>query len=393
MSTPVGPVIYSIQVNGQTIPEFPIDVELRQAWGRHDIFIVRIEYNRSFLGMNTLALWPDNAPVQIVWGRRPSNIQTWYGYVNHHNLAANADSGSTATQITYYCLGTSKVMNSDTNMNWDSVTPTYIAKTIARKYGLRAVLTSTDWVLPFETQANESDFCFMNKIAQKTGFRFWVSGGTLYFIDPAVILQGGNFQSVPSFRMDKMYTQVDTVRQFDMNEGDNIPGAAVAYRSIYGVDNDSGLLFQATANSLNTPAISQIKTDRTVPSYTEAQKIVQAWESMNQWWISARAELFGDVALYPGKIVYLDGLHMPAKTRGYWIVSAATHVLRSSRVSDTYDSRYVSQVELLRNTTGVLPTIKAVNNINPEIMACNLSSGSTWMAQSAVVLYDGKFSV
>jgi hypothetical protein len=393
LSTAVGPVIYAIEVNGETVTDFPLDVELRQAWGRHDLFFIRIEYNRTYLNLSTQKLWPDNATIKIIWGRRPSNIQTWYGYVNHHNISANADSGSTAPQITYVCIGTSKVMNSDTNMRWDSVTPTYIARSIAKKYGLRAVLTSTDWLLPFETQANESDFCFMNKIANKTGFRFWVSGGTLYFIDPAVVLRGGNNQAIPTFRLDKMFTKIDTVRQFDMNEGDNIPGQTIAHRSIYGIDDASGLVFQATANTRNSPVISQIKTDRTAPSYSEAQSIVQAWESMNQWWISAKAELFGDVALYPGKIIYLDGLHMPQNTKGYWIVSSATHVLKSSRTTYPYDSRYVSQVEILRNTTGSAPIFKEVIAINPEIMPCTLRSGTAWTAQAATVLYDGRLSV
>lgn len=393
MATPVGPVIYGIEVNGEVVADFPFDVELRQAWGRHDLFILRIEYNRTYLGLSKIKLWPDNAPVKIVWGRRPSNIQTWYGYVNHHNVSANADSGSSAPQITYVCVGTSKIMNSDVSMHWDSVTPTYIARTIAAKYGLRAVLTSTDWVLPFETQANESDFQFLNKIADKVGFRCWISGGTLYFIDPAVVLSGGNAQAIPSFRLDKMFTQTDTVRQFDMNQGSNIPGSTVAFRSIYGVDDQSGLVFQATANTINNPQISQIKIDRTVPSYSEAQKIVQAWESMNQWWISAKAELFGDVALYPGKVILLDGLHIPQDAKGYWIVAAATHVLKSSRVSYPFESRYVSQVEIIRNTTGTIPKFKSVDSISPEIMPCNLQLGTTWVAQSATILYDGVQSV
>jgi len=393
MSSPVGPVVYSVEVNGILLSDFPIDVELRQKWGRHDIFNLRLEYNRTYLGMNKLAIWPNNAPVKIVWGRRPSNIQTWYGYVNHHNVNAQADSGSTATQIQYSCLGTSKPMNTDRNRQWGQVTPTYIARKIAGEYGLRAVLTSTNWILPYEVQANESDFCFLNRIAEKVGYRFWVSGGTLYFIDPAVVLSGGNQQAIPAFRLDKMFTQTDTIRQFDMNEGDNLPGAAIAYRSIYGLDKNSGQVFQATAKTASSPVITQIKSDRNVTSFSEAQNIVQAWESMNQWWISAKAELFGDVALYPGKIIYLDGLHMTPDTRGYWIVSAATHVLKSSRVSYTRESRYVSQVEILRNTSGQIPNIKNVSSISPEIVECILQPDHRWIAKSAAVVYDGVLSV
>lgn len=393
MSTPLGPVVYGIEINKVLVTDFPLDVELRQAWGRHDLFFIRIEYPRTFIGMNTLKIWPDNAPVKIVWGRRPNNIQTWYGYVNHHNVSGNSDSGSKAIQVTYVCIGSSKPMNTDKNRTWGNVTPTYIARKIASEYGFRTVLTSTDWLLPYEVQANESDFCFLNRIADKVGYRFWVSGGTLYFIDPAVILQQNNQQSIPSFRMDKMYTKLDTIREFYMNEGDNLPGAAIAFRTVYGLDENSGNVFQATADTANSPSISQIKSDRHVASYNEAKNIVQAWESLNQWWISAKAELFGTSALYPGKLIYLDGLQMPPHTRGYWIVASSTHILKASGSSYPVEDKFISQVEIIRNATGLIPTSKNISQINPEFVSCNLNTKGKWTSTSLAVLYDGVLSV
>lgn len=389
MPSPLGPVIYGIEVNQLSVTDFPLDVELTQAWGMHDLFLIRIEYPRTFLGMNNLKIWPQNAPVKIIWGRRPSNIQTWYGYVNHHNVSENADSGSKAVQITYVCIGTSKPMNTDRNRTWGNVTPTYIARKIFSSYGLRAVLTSTNWILPYEVQANESDFCFLNRMAGKVGYRFWVSGGTGYFIDPAVVLQKNNQQAIPAFRMDKMYTKIDTVREFSLNEGDNLPGAAIAFRSVYGLDKNSGSVFHATANTTNSPLITQLKSDRHVASINEAKNIVQAWESMNQWWISAKAELFGTSALYPGKLIYLDGLQMPPHSRGYWIVSAAEHVLKASGSSYPVEDKYISRVEILRNNTGLSPATKNFSSINPEFIACRLNTQGTWIADSAPTIYDG----
>jgi phage protein D len=390
MSTPVGPVIYAVYVNEVLITDFPLDTELRQEWGKHDMMFFRIEYPRTFIRFSQMKLWPDNAPIRVIWGRKPSNIETWYGYVNHHNVSGNADSGSKAIQVTYTCIGTSKPMNTDKNRTWGEVTPTYIARTIAQEHGMRAVLTKTNWVLPYEVQGNESDFHFLNRIGEKVGFRFWVSGGTLYYIDPAVVLDGINKQSVASFRLDKMFTQVDTVRQFSLDEGDNLPGAAVTSRSIYGVDENSGTIFQLSANQGSS--VSEIKTDSHVTSLNEAGNLIAAWQSLSQWWISAKAELFGTAALYPGKLVYLDGLQMPQNSKGYWIVSAATHVLKSSGTTYSVDDKFVSQVQLLRNTGGTIPNIKGYNNVSPEFIACTLQ-GSKWQATSMATLYDGVMSV
>jgi len=389
MTLPLGPVVYSIWINDQLVTDTPLDVELRQGWGMHDMFFLRIEYYRQYLLTHRLPLWPDNAPIRIVWGMRPSNIQTWYGYVNHHTVDANADSGSQAMQITYVCLGTSKPMNTDKSRQWGAVTPTYIAKKIAGEYGFRCVLTSTNWVLSYEVQANESDFCFLNRIADKVGYRFWVSGGTLYFIDPSVVLQSSSVQAIPSFKMDKLFTKLDTVRQFHMNEGGNLPGAAIAYRSIFGLDKNSGSVFQVTANTNNSPTISQYKSDRPVDNLSEAQYLVAAWEGMNQWWQSATAELYGSTIIYPGKVVYLSGNQMPPNTEGYWIVGAVTHVLKSSWSTSFQSDRFFSRVELMKNTTGISPILKNVTSLSPEFIDCKLQQNQTWIATQATVIYDG----
>lgn len=379
-------------MNGLLTSEFPLDTELCQAWGQHDIFLIRLEIPRNF-SLAKLKLWQANAPVEIVFGRRPSNIQTWYGYINHRNVKENASSGSEAVQITYVCIGTSKPMNTDRNRAWGEVSPTYIARKIAAEYGFRAVLTKIDWVLPYETQANESDFCFLNRIAQKVGYRFWVSGSTLYFIDPAVIIQGANKRSVPSFSMDKLFTQIDSMRRFSLNEGDNIPGAVIANRSIYGLDNNSGDVVKLFAN--NTTQKSDIEATMTqsyLPSLNQAQNLVNAWQRLNQFWICASAELFGNIFLYPGKLVYLSGNQMTQDTQGYWIVSAANHVLRKGGSTLSTADKYVTQVELLRNSSNIYPSLKNVSGILPEFTACKLQQ-NRWLAVSQPVIYDGVVSV
>ena len=197
--------------------------------------------------MATITPWADNAPVQITWGRQPQTIMTWYGYVNHHKMATIADSGTHNLQYTYYCIGTSKPMNTVASKAWGSVTPTYIAQQMAAKYSLRCVVTSTTWVLTNEVQANETDFQYMNRVASKTGYRFWVSGGTMYFIDPAVVLVATSTQLVPNYFMYKRLDWQDTIRDFQKYQGDNLPGSQVATRNLYGIDPLTGAFFTATA--------------------------------------------------------------------------------------------------------------------------------------------------
>lgn len=384
MPVPVGPVIYQIYVNGQLIPDRPLDVSLEQTWAMHDLFSIRIEYNRGY-PMSAIVPWADNAPVQIVWGRRPNALQTWYGYVNHSEQASNADSGTHNLQYTYYVLGTSKPMNTENSFVWGNVSPTYIAKQMALRYHLRSVLTSTSWVLSNETQANMSDFAYLNYIAQKVGYRPWVSGGTLYFTDPAVILAGTARQGVPAYRQDKLMTQQDTMRDFKLLTGDNLPGSAVAQRQISGIDSTTGHLFTVSSGS---GSISKTNTVRVAQSYGEASQIIGAWQNLSQFWIGATAELFGWSLLYPGKVIYLDGTALPGGNIGYWIVVSVKHILKNSYTGLATNDKYVTQVVVMRNNSGTLPKLKGTNVISPEFVPCTVNNG-TWFSSSLQTIYDG----
>jgi hypothetical protein len=383
----VGPVVYTIYVNGVLSNEFPVDIELRQAWGQHDIFYIRIEY-KKMITYNNKSLWPNNAAIRIIWGQAPSNLQIWYGYVNHHTIDANSDSGSNVMQVTYTCTGTSKPMNTDKTRTWGEVTGTYLAKKIASEYGFRAILSQTDWVLPYEVQSNESDFHFLNRIADKVGYRFWVSGGTLYFIDPIVVLQGSGGQGVPTFYLDKSFLYMDTVRNFNMSLGDNIPGGAQTIRNIYGIDEATGMPFNIKANNATaTTNVSQITTEWPVATINEAQNLVNAWQGRSQFWLAATAELYGTSYLYPGKLVYLQGNQLNKEALGYWIVASADHVMRTSGTSNPTNDRYVTYVELIKNETNILPKLKNIQKISPEFTTCNTISG-IWKSTNQSVVYD-----
>ena len=379
---PVGPVVYSVTVNGTAIPDWVLDVELLQTWGYHDIFIVRIEYNRAY-PMGTITPWADNAPVQIMWGRQPQTIVPWYGYVNHHKLSANSDSGTHNMQYTYYCIGTSKPMNTVASMAWGSVTPTYIAQQMALKYSLRCVVSSTTWILTDEIQASESDFQYMNRIAAKTGYRFWVSGGTMYFIDPAVVLIATSTQLVPNYYMYKRLDWQDTIRDFQKYQGDNLPGSLVATRNLYGIDPITGQFFTATAGS---GSYTQTNTVRTATSLSDAQSHVNSWQALSQWWIAGTAELFGTTLLYPGKVVHLQGDAMPAVDSGFWIIGSTRHLLKMSGTSVPTSDKYVTKVSVLRNSTAVIP-YKSAQQVAPEFVTMSLSGG-VWMSSDTSVIAD-----
>jgi hypothetical protein len=212
-----------------------------------------------------------------------------------------------------------------------------------------------------------------------------VSGGTLYLVDPAVVLVGAGQTTVPTYAMDKRLYWQDTIRNFSKLQGDNLPGAPVATRSVFGVDTTTGKLVQARAG---TGSIQQHSTTRVATSLGEAQQHVQAWHNLSQWWIAATAELFGNVSLYPGKVVNLTGNGMLAGDQGTWLVSSARHLMKMSGTGYTASDKYVTQVALTRNASGPQPAVKGAVRITPEIVGCALSSG-VWYSTSGAVITDG----
>lgn len=381
----IGPVVYSLTVNGTAIKDTPFNVSIEQAWGFHDIVAIRFEYNPN-LNKATILTWPINAPVKLVWGQAPQTLQTWYGYVNHSEQKSNSDNGAKTLQYTFYCIGTSKPMNTQVSKNWGSVTATYIAKQMAKKYHLRCVVSTNSWVMPNIVQVAQSDFQFMNYIAQKAGMRFWVSGGTLYLIDPASVMTSSAQQGVPTFLQDKSQTKQDTMRDFQVLQGDNLPGSNVAQRSVSGVDATSGHVLSA---STGAGQINIINTSRVVSSYSEAQSVLAGWQSLSQFWTGASAELFGNTLVYPGKLVYLQGNGLPGGNVGYWLVVYAKQLLKSSMTSSPIHDRYVTQVILMRNSSATVPKISNTHVISPEFTECVYSDGA-WYSTNQSVIRDGQ---
>lgn len=382
VATAVGHTVYITTVNGTVVTDLILNVSITQQWGQHDIAEIRIEYNRG-QDMSDITPWADGALVYLQWGRSPATLTPWYGYVSHNELAGNADSGSHNLQYTYYCIGTSMVMNTMTSKLWGSTTASDIAKQMATKYSLRCVVTTSSTILTDVMQASMSDFQFMNQLAQKVGYQFWVSGGTMYFVDPAVFFVASTSTGVSYYRQDKLVDQQDTMRDFRVVRGNNLPGATVGTRTVYGIDSTTGQLVQSTSTSTSTMAI--VDTSRVATSLADAQQQQQSWSNLSQMWIGGTAELFGDQTLYPGKLVYLDGTALPGSNIGYWVLSATKHVLIVSYSPSPLDDNFQTQAQLIRNAGQTEPNYTGTMTISPEFVTCT-QSGTKWISSDQSVI-------
>lgn len=382
------PTILAVYING--IPydnAIPIlDARLIQKFGHHDRFIIRAEVpTQSINSMTSMTLWPDDVPIAIKWGRQP-DIQTWYGYVNHKEVSSVAESGTNAPQITYVCIGTSAVLDPATNRKWENVSPTYMATQIAAENNLRAITTPSSTVLTYETQVGESNHQFLVRMAQKTGLRYWASGGTLYMIDPITAIQGIGQTAIPTFTSNKVPKLVDTCRHFQYKRGKNIPGSVMSNRVVYGLDAANGTPFSAVAPAPVTTKRTSINISYATQTASDANARVKAWANLSQFWIQASTQLYGSTNIYPSKLIQLVGNALADNAIGVWLVHDVEHSITLSGKAAGLDT-FISTATIIRNTDQ-LQAVSMANTrpINPEFTTMTLDANGNWLSTNQSVV-------
>lgn len=385
LMTAVGKVVFSAAVNDVADSFTPLDFELRQSWGQQDMLLGRtvVPKGRSAALLQT---WPEGSPVQVTWGRPPQALQSWYGYLNHAEVSTNDDMTGQNVQLVYAITGTSKPMLGDVAKTWTGYTLSGIATFLARKYGLRAVITQFSTILPSEAQANESDWAFLNRIAVKYGARVWISGGTLYLVDPVAIMSGASNFVVPTYTINKYSYIQDSAANFKVLTGDNLPGAVKMNHTISGMDS-GGNVYTVRQDGADPTVGDIVQSSWHASSPSQAKALVNAEASLSQFSQVATVDCMGFGLIYPGKIIALAGDALPDGNSGNWIVASATHIAKQGGTPDATKDSYITRCTILRNQKGY-PLIKGVQKISPELMPCVLR-GNVWQAQSIGTVIEG----
>lgn len=124
--------------------------------------------------------------------RQGSMLKVQWGYCNgvmskiHNVVVRDVEARySRSVDATVRCLDATKGMNSSCRTYlWENVTSSDIARKIAKKYNLSAVVDDTSKVWTSIPQSNVTDFDFLKSLADKElngNFESFVRGGTLYF--------------------------------------------------------------------------------------------------------------------------------------------------------------------------------------------------------------------
>lgn len=346
-------------------------VEVIGEQGSHEIAIITYGYPRS-----DSVIPPEKTQVVITYGRKPTGLRTFYGYVNHSEPEGTRASGT----INVICIGTSLPLNSANPFSWTNVTASYVARTIAERYQLRPVLTRTREIIPHWAQGTDTDWEMLNRLALRAGVKVWISGGSLYFVDPTTLLT--KVQQTTKLTMSGHPS--DTLISVGGVSGSLAPGDTPAVNYVYGLK--AGLAgtkpiatlvkassIRATKNAGMTLGANTNVINMSTVSGSEAQSIADASTNIGNW-VTVQAYVNSPSPIAIGDVVTLDGSQCPGPLTGQWVVAGTSekHVfiangptgrgsLRTSILTLTRNQQYTHVFNSPGLFEGVAPVTPSVD--------------------------------
>lgn len=354
-------------------------VEIQERFGQHQIAILDFGIPREV----RKKVVPELTPMIMRWGSYPVDTRTFYGYVNHHEMRDTEDE----TILRVYCIGSSEPMNQPSTTSWSNTSDSAIAKEIANRNGLRCVLHKSSRVLDFWSTNGGSDMKTMQRLAERTGYRFWVDGSTLFYLRPDVLLD-----KAPGVRTSVYSTNgadSDTLRGFRIISGSLAPvdGAAKVHE-IYGLDRGTNRLIRASSTQalarrgLTVPP-SRIINKTPADTLSMARDVVET-NAIAGDWATAEATVAGTARDRLGDLVILDGSGLHHEYAGNWVVAGGTHVF--DILNET--TQFNSTLELIRNTqTSHEFLFRDTLSRTPIVVPATLKGRTTWVSETLGATY------
>lgn len=320
-----------LSIGKDKITSFISRVEVREGYGVHSMAIIDVT-----LPPTSKAAYSELTPVVLDYGRAPNDLVRWYGYVHHSSVLAT--SSVRAVVVRYICIGTTLPLNIQRTRSWKNISPTSIVRQVGRENGLRTVISPSARRLTYWAQSGISDFKLINNLADETGFRFWVEGATLYFLDPRILLLGNRTQDIPVFTKNQAPGSFDTLLDLSILTGTMIPreNGTTGTSAISGLDAKTGktIVASSSANTGASSFLNNITTSRAVDNYADAQALMEARTLASRGWITIQASLYGTAKIAPGTLVGITGRSVATDRVGRWMVTNTKHVINRDKTNN-----------------------------------------------------------
>jgi hypothetical protein len=329
-------------------PDFPSlanpvrSVVIYQEMGKHDI--IEIYYSR-FTNPYYKAI-KTGVPVEIKY-RNDKVSGRFVGYtVDVSHLTAqqlNRD-----TKIT--CVGASYPLKEQTSKIWTNKTATEIVTEVAKKVGLKPVVTPSTIRFTQQSLAGHSYWEKLNELAKRIGYGIQVIGSELHFhpldkmIDQFMTtipvlsfqdpLQGPESNLLAPTLSSFTPTIGDHMEDLDFTRSTNtVSGIDPVTGKTYSYKTSSNKIGRNLKKTTKDPLFSTVETRTVVASGAMARSLSESRAQLGRFSISAKGIGQGDPRIAPWRTVEVRGTGDTSD--GYWVVQKAEHVLHG-------DGRYLT---------------------------------------------------
>lgn len=235
-----------------------------------------------------------------------------------------------------YCFGTSYVMRSRRTEVHNNKTLVQIVKEFANKYNLTVSVPNDPYVFPRLVQSGESDWEFLSKVVEMSGYRVLMRGVHIDIWDPFALFN--RVGVMPLYAMSGNKGSVSAVSgqviKFHGIIGAVNPIAAKVPDTIHALVNGEVTTLSSNVSSGLGTAVESIFADEVsanADSIDMAKNILKS-RSRQKFPYIAHVDVVGDPTITPGMLVNIDRYN--SALDGIWLVKAVRHeMFRGSSMS------------------------------------------------------------
>jgi phage protein D len=316
--------IHGVEVDYTSVVGFTLTLEE----GKHDVCAIRVR------GLHPKAITDYiDAPVRVSLSSGPGRRQEFCGYIMYVEPTSITKAGfinqSPFQEANLVCFGVSMLMKETVSRVWNNLSVTAIAQFIADKYSFSIDVKKSTYTFPRIVQAVESDWAFLNRVAEMYGMRMSVHGTHMHLWDPAdSVGRRPSFMRLLSTRKN-LDAVPGTITKFNGSFGYVTPDGAGATYQVASIDStgkitttSNGVMVESTLSG--QPRLTKFNhlVSETPQNIAEAELQIKS-QTLKQFAFNATIEIIAGAGVVPGGIVFLDEYN--SNFDGIWYVKSVQH--------------------------------------------------------------------
>jgi hypothetical protein len=314
---------------GVTVDPFRVEgATLIQQQLAHDVLRVRVSTGPSYAALS------EGAPVSFTWSNANGAGGFW-GYV-HRIDPAYRNSGGTSQII---CVGASYPLMATGVDVWTNARVSDVVRDIARRFRFAVDIEEHPLVLNQVSQAGESYWQLLCRLANKIGYVVRVEGATVIFRSHESLAHHFRPMATPlTYSRDPL--SIASIKSFVPQVGAFNPENAAAQTSdISGIDPVTGLVISASESIDDLRARPSLRqgflVGQVATSAAEAAAVSRGAQENSRLSQRAKMECVGYPSLQPGRFVSVLGV--APELAGNWMVRRIEHEMSRSSYMCTAD--------------------------------------------------------